>query len=42
MSPRITHKQLAGALNNLATHLETIVEDETSHYEETEKILRGW
>jgi bacterioferritin len=26
----------------LATHLETIVEDETSHYEETEKILRGW
>jgi bacterioferritin len=26
----------------LMTHLETIVEDETSHYEETEKILRGW
>lgn len=26
----------------LATHLETIVEDETSHFEETEKILRGW
>jgi bacterioferritin len=26
----------------LATHLETIVEDETAHYEETEKILRGW
>ena len=26
----------------LAAHLETIVEDETSHYEETEKILRGW
>ena len=26
----------------LATHLETIVEDETTHYEETEKILRGW
>ena len=26
----------------LATHLETIVEDETSHYEETDKILRGW
>lgn len=26
----------------LATHLETIVEDETEHYEETEKILRGW
>jgi bacterioferritin len=28
--------------NGLATHLETIVEDETAHYEETEKILRGW
>jgi bacterioferritin len=26
----------------LATHLDTIVEDETSHFEETEKILRGW
>jgi bacterioferritin len=26
----------------LATHLETIIEDETTHYEETEKILRGW
>lgn len=26
----------------LATHLETVVEDETGHYEETEKILRGW
>lgn len=26
----------------LSTHLETIVEDETSHYEETLKILRGW
>ena len=26
----------------LVTHLETIVEDETSHFEETEKILRGW
>ena len=26
----------------LATHLETIVEDETVHFEETEKILRGW
>ncbi len=26
----------------LATHLETIVEDETGHFEETEKILRGW
>lgn len=26
----------------LAAHLETIVEDETTHFEETEKILRGW
>lgn len=26
----------------LATHLETMVEDETTHYEETQKILRGW
>jgi bacterioferritin len=26
----------------LATHLETMIEDETSHYEETAKILRGW
>jgi bacterioferritin len=26
----------------LATHLETVVEDETGHFEETEKILRGW
>lgn len=26
----------------LATHLETVVEDETAHFEETEKILRGW
>ena len=26
----------------LATHLETIVEDETTHFEETDKILRGW
>lgn len=26
----------------LATHLETVVEEETGHYEETEKILRGW
>jgi bacterioferritin len=26
----------------LATHLETIVDDETGHFEETEKILRGW
>lgn len=26
----------------LATRLETIVEDETTHYEETWKILKGW
>lgn len=26
----------------LAAHLDTIVEDETGHFEETEKILRGW
>jgi bacterioferritin len=26
----------------LMTHLETIIEDETGHFEETEKILRGW
>lgn len=26
----------------LSTHLETIVEDETTHFEETFKILRGW
>ena len=26
----------------LSVHLETIVEEETLHYEETEKILRGW
>jgi len=26
----------------LASHLDDIVEDETTHYEETEKILRGW
>jgi bacterioferritin len=26
----------------LETHLETMVEDETGHYEETAKILRGW
>src|SRR5262245_53642284 len=26
----------------LSTHLETMVEDETGHYEETAKILRGW
>ena len=26
----------------LAAHLDTVVEDETTHYEETEKILRGW
>lgn len=26
----------------LATHLETMIEDETEHFEETSKILRGW
>lgn len=26
----------------LSTHLETMVEDETTHYEETAKILKGW
>lgn len=26
----------------LATRLETIVEDETTHFEETNKILKGW
>jgi bacterioferritin len=26
----------------LSTHLETMVEDETGHCEETQKILRGW
>ncbi|MCW5940838.1 MAG: ferritin-like domain-containing protein [Fimbriimonadaceae bacterium] len=26
----------------LSTRLETIVEDETTHYEETLKILKGW
>lgn len=26
----------------LMAHLEAIVEDETQHFEETEKILRGW
>jgi bacterioferritin len=26
----------------LSTHLESIVEEETGHYEETWKILRGW
>lgn len=26
----------------LSTHLENMVEDETEHYEETLKILRGW
>jgi len=26
----------------LSTHLETMVEDETGHSEETQKILRGW
>jgi len=28
--------------HGLATHLDTIIEDETGHFEETEKILRGW
>ena len=32
----------AAGEKGLATHLETIVEDETGHFEETEKILRGW
>lgn len=26
----------------LSTHLETMIEDETGHFEETMKILRGW
>lgn len=26
----------------LVAHLEDVVEDETTHFEETEKILRGW
>ncbi len=26
----------------LATRLETIIEDETGHFEETQKMLRGW
>lgn len=26
----------------LSAHLDTVVEDETGHFEETEKILRGW
>lgn len=39
----MTKEELIDALNRaLATHLETIVEDETAHFEETEKILRGW
>ena len=33
---------LALGEKGLSIHLETIVEDETRHYEETEKILRGW
>jgi bacterioferritin len=34
----------AGAFGDkaLATRLETIIEDETDHFEETLKILRGW
>ncbi len=42
-----TYKRLAKAAEDfgdigLATHLETMVEDETGHFEETEKILAGW
>jgi bacterioferritin len=42
-----TYKRLAKAADEmgekgLATHLETILEDETGHFEETEKILAGW
>jgi bacterioferritin len=42
-----TYKRLARAAEEmgergLATHLETILEDETGHFEETEKILAGW
>lgn len=33
---------LALGEKGLSIHLESIVEDETRHYEETEKILRGW
>ena len=32
----------AAGEKGLSIHLETIVEDETGHFEETEKILRGW
>lgn len=32
----------AAGEKGLAIHLETMVEDETGHYEETMKILRGW
>jgi bacterioferritin len=38
---RVEHASEVGD-KGLATHLETIVEDETGHFEETEKILRGW
>jgi len=42
-----TYKRLAQAAHELgeqglATRLETVVEDETGHFEETEKILAGW
>jgi bacterioferritin len=41
------YKKLAEAAHELgdtglATRLETITEDETEHFEETEKILSGW
>ena len=40
---RLRARQAAKAGDSgLATHLETIVEEETAHFEETEKILRGW
>ncbi|HXH60435.1 MAG TPA: ferritin-like domain-containing protein [Fimbriimonadaceae bacterium] len=42
-----TYKRLAEAAHELgeqglATRLETMVEDETEHFEETDKILAGW
>jgi bacterioferritin len=42
-----TYQRLAKAADEmgekgLATRLETILEDETGHFEETEKILAGW
>ncbi len=38
---RADQAELAGD-HGLSTHLDTIVEDETEHREETLKILRGW